>query len=227
VAAEDYDSDAVGVAGRELFGTLFHCWTFFATYAEIDRFDPDRTPAPPVAQRPEIDRWLAAELEKLVAEVGAAFERYDLTRAATLIGGFVDRKLSNWYIRLCRERFWGRETGGDKLSAYHSLFDALDRVVRLLAPIAPFFPDALYGWLKPGGGTVHLADFPVARPERRDERLERDMEAVLDVVTLAVARATPPASIRGSRSRGSTSRGPTRAPTRCCAGSSTRSSPTS
>ena len=179
-----YDSAAVGAAGRELFGTLFNCFSFFATYAEIDRFDPAATPEPPLAQRPELDRWLAAELERLVADMGAAYERYDLTRAATLIGAFVDRKLSNWYIRLSRERFWGRETGGDKLSAFHALYDALHRVARLMAPIAPFFPDALWSWLEPGQGTVHLADFPVARPERRDAQLERDMEAVLDVVAL-------------------------------------------
>ena len=181
---KSYDSAAVGAAGRELFGTLFNCFSFFATYAEIDRFDPDVATAPPLAQRPELDRWLAAELERLVADVGGAFERYDLTRAANLIGAFVDRKLSNWYIRLSRERFWGRATGGDKLSAFHTLHDALERVARLLAPIAPFFPDTLYGWLRPGAGTVHLADFPQPRPERRDAALERDMEAVLDVVSL-------------------------------------------
>ncbi len=179
-----YDSEAVGVAGRELFGTLFNCFSFFATYAEIDRFDPAKSPPPPHAQRPELDRWLLAELEKLAADVGAAFERYDLTRAATLIGGFVDRKLSNWYIRLSRERFWARELGADKLSAYHALFDALDRVARLLAPIAPFFPDELFGWLHPGADSVHLADFPKPRAELRDPQLESDMEAVLDVVTL-------------------------------------------
>jgi isoleucyl-tRNA synthetase len=179
-----YDSAAVGMAGRELFGTLFNCFSFFATYAEIDRFDPEKAEAPPLAHRPELDRWLAAELERLVADAGAAYERYDLTRAATLIGAFVDRKLSNWYIRLSRERFWGRGTGGDKLSAFHTLFDALEKIARLLAPIAPFFPDQLWSWLKPGAGTVHLADFPTSRPDRRDVQLERDMEAVLDVVAL-------------------------------------------
>lgn len=181
---KSYDPAAVAAAGRELFGTLFNCWSFFATYAEIDRFDPDATPEPPLAQRPELDRWLAAELERLVADVGAAYERYDLTRAATLIGAFVDRKLSNWYIRLSRERFWGRGTGGDKISAFHALYDSLQRIARLLAPIAPFFPDSLWSWLNPAAGTIHLADFPAARPERRDPQLERDMEAVLDVVAL-------------------------------------------
>ncbi len=179
-----YDSAAVGVAGRELFGTLFNCWSFFATYAQIDCFDPDAQPAPELAARSELDRWLLAEVERLVEEVGGAYERYDLTRAANLLGAFVDRKLSNWYIRRSRERFWGRGITADKLAAYSTLHAALERVALLLAPIAPFFADALWGWLRPGAATIHLAAFPMPRRERRQLDLERHMESVLDVVAL-------------------------------------------
>jgi isoleucyl-tRNA synthetase len=181
---KSYDSSAVGATGRDFFGTLFNCWSFFATYAEIDRFDPARKLAPPPASRPELDRWLLAEVERLVADVDGAFERYDLTRAATLIGAFVDRKLSNWWIRLSRDRFWGRELGADKLAAYHTLHETLGRVALLLAPLAPFFADVLWNWLEPEARTIHLEEFPKTRKEVRQPDLERDMDAVLDVVAL-------------------------------------------
>ena len=179
-----WDTAAVGAAGRELFGTLWNCFTFFATYAEIDGFDPRAQPAPALAARSELDRWLAAEVERLVADVDAAFGRYDLTRAATTIATFVDRKLSNWYIRRARDRFWGRGITADKLAAYTTLHEALGQVAAVMAPLAPFFADALHGWLDPDAPSVHLGAFPAARPERRAPQLERDMEAVLDVVAL-------------------------------------------
>jgi isoleucyl-tRNA synthetase len=179
-----YDPAAVGAAGRELFGTLWNCFSFFATYAEIDGFDPRAQPAPPVATRPELDRWLAAEVERLAEEVDASFARYDLTRAATTIAGFVDRKLSNWYIRRARDRFWGRGLTPDKLAAYSTLHEALSRVAAVMAPLAPFFADALHGWLDPDAPSVHLGAFPQPRPELRAGELESDMETVLDVVAL-------------------------------------------
>ncbi|MSR45618.1 MAG: isoleucine--tRNA ligase [Planctomycetes bacterium] len=179
-----YDPAAVGATGRELFGTLWNCWSFFATYAELDQFDPRSQAEPQMMARSELDRWLAAEVERLVEEVDAAFARYDLTKAANLIAAFVDRKLSNWYIRRARDRFWGRGMTADKLAAYTTLWEALDRVARVMAPLAPFFADALRGWLEPGGTSVHLDSFPSPRAERRAPELERDMEAVLDVVAL-------------------------------------------
>jgi isoleucyl-tRNA synthetase len=185
--AKSYDSDAVGDSGREFFGTLWNCFSFFATYAEVDRFDPNaagqRAPSP--ASRSELDRWLLAETERLVEDVGSAFERYDLLRATTALATFVDRKLSNWWIRLSRERFWGKELDGDKLTAHHTLLETLERVALLLAPLAPFFADALWQWLRPGARSVHLESFPTPRRELRQPDLERDMATVLDVVGLA------------------------------------------
>jgi isoleucyl-tRNA synthetase len=193
---KSYDSAAVGAAGREFFGTLFNCFSFFATYAEVDRFDPATTAAPPPAARAELDRWLLAETERLVEEVGRAFDAYDLTRAATAIGAFVDRKLSNWYIRRSRDRFWGEGLAPDKVAAYHTLHEALGRAALLLAPIAPFFPDALWSWLG-GVRSIHLEDFPKARPELRHPELERDMGTVLDVVALGRrARAVAQINVR-------------------------------
>ncbi|MBL8841314.1 MAG: isoleucine--tRNA ligase [Planctomycetes bacterium] len=180
-----YDPAAVGAAGRELFGTLWNCWSFFATYAELDGFDPAQHAAPAPSARSELDRWLLAEIERLVEEVDGAFARYDLTRAANLVGAFVDRKLSNWWIRRSRDRFWGRGLDAEKLAAYWTLFEALERVALLLAPIAPFWSEALWSWLKSGAGSIHLESFPTPRAERRAPELERDMEAVLDVVALA------------------------------------------
>ncbi len=180
-----YDPTAVGVAGRELFGTLWNCWSFFATYAEIDGFDPAQQAAPAPSARTELDQWLLAEVERLVEEVDGALGRYDLTRAAQQIGAFVDRKLSNWYIRRSRDRFWGRGLTADKLAAYTTLLEALERVALVLAPIAPFWAEALWSWLRPGAASIHLEPFPTARSDRRAPELERDMEAVLDVVALA------------------------------------------
>ncbi len=180
---KSYDSEQVGATGREFFGTLFNCFAFFATYAEIDRFDPEAA-APAPAARPELDLWLQAEIERLTEEVGRAFESYDLTRAANLIGGFVDRRLSNWYIRRSRDRFWGAGLTPDKLAAYHTLHEGLARVALLMAPLAPFFSDALDHWLEPRRRSVHLESFPPPRRELRQPELERDMETVLDVVAL-------------------------------------------
>jgi len=179
-----YDPAMVGATGREHFGTLWNCWSFFATYAEVDGFDPAQHAAPPVAARPELDRWLAAEVERLVADVDGAYARYDLTRAATAIAAFVDRQLSNWYIRRARDRFWGRGLTPDKLAAYWTLWEAMGRVALLMTPIAPFFAEAMKGWLEPEGASIHLDPFPAPRAERRAPELERDMEAVLDVVAL-------------------------------------------
>ena len=144
-----FDEAGVDEVRRKFFGTLYNTYSFFALYANIDKYDP-AAPEVPFAERPEIDRWILSRLNTLVKDVTAAYEDYDLTTAGRLIQDFVCEHLSNWYVRLNRKRFWAGEMTADKKAAYDTLYRALRYVALLGAPIAPFYMDQLYCDLVPG-----------------------------------------------------------------------------
>ncbi|HUG40463.1 MAG TPA: isoleucine--tRNA ligase [Longimicrobiales bacterium] len=183
-AAKRWDEEALGEAVRRTFDTLANTYRFFALYANLEEWTPAATPAPP-ADRPLTDRWLRSRMAGLVAEVGTAFDRYDVTRGARLIGDFIVDDLSNWYVRRGRDRFWGAADAADTRHAFTTLWEALVTVSRLLAPVTPFLAD----WVHRGvtGESVHLAPFPAPEPGLRDEGLEREMEAVRALSSLGRA----------------------------------------
>jgi len=176
---------------RKFFGTLYNTYSFFSLYANVDGFDysqPDVT----LAERPEIDRWILSVLHSLVKGVTKEMDEYDPTRAGRLIETFVNDDLSNWYVRLNRKRFWGKEMSTDKLSAYQTLYTCLDTVAKLLAPFAPFYADQLYMDLTKATGrdnvcSVHLAKFPMADESAIDKDLEARMGMAQKVTSMVLA----------------------------------------
>ena len=143
-----FDPAGIMEVQRRFFGTLFNTYSFFALYANLDGFQLSPTPLP-VAERTELDRWILSKLQSLLAEVRGHFDSYDPTKAARAIQDFVTDQLSNWYVRLSRRRFWKGELTTDKQAAYETLHECLSTVAQLMAPIAPFFADWLYGNLSP------------------------------------------------------------------------------
>jgi isoleucyl-tRNA synthetase len=186
-----FDIDGVGEVKRKFFGTLFNTYSFFALYANVDQFryaDADI----PVAQRPELDRWILSLLNTLVAEVTESYEQYEPTRAGRAISDFVIENLSNWFVRLSRKRYWGGDYDQDKISAYQTLYTCLSAVARLIAPISPFYADLLYTDLNSVTGrepvrSVHLADFPVADPSLIDKELEEKMDIAQKASSMILA----------------------------------------
>src|SRR5690606_16449616 len=170
---------------RKFFGTLYNTYAFFALYANIDKFsyaEPDID----LAKRPEIDRWIISLLNSLTKEVDAYYADYEPTKAARAIQNFVDEHLSNWYVRLCRRRFWKGEYTEDKISAYQTLYTCLDAIAKLMSPISPFFSDRLYLDLnaasqKEQHESVHLADFPTYQENLVDKDLEERMALAQDI----------------------------------------------
>jgi isoleucyl-tRNA synthetase len=175
-----FDAAGIDEVKRKFFGTLYNTYSFFALYANIDNFRfAERDIL--VNMRPEIDRWIISLLNSLVKEVGECYENYDLTRAGRAIQDFVTENLSNWYVRLNRKRYWGGEYGQDKIAAYQTLFQCLETVSRLAAPIAPFYMDQLFLDLNMTTGrhseeSVHLAAFPEYDPDLIDKDLEERMD---------------------------------------------------
>ncbi len=169
-----FDESGVDEVRRKFFGTLFNTYSFFALYANVDKFDASAPAAPASALR-EIDRWLISLLNTLIKDVTAAYEDYDVTLAGRLIQTFVCDNLSNWYVRLNRKRFWGGEMGGDKLAAYQTLHTALKTVAQLMAPIAPFYSDRLWRDLDPAAENVHYTMMPEACENLIDPSLEERM----------------------------------------------------
>lgn len=179
-----YDEEGVAEVSRKLFATLQNTYKFLALYANVDDFDPN-TPQVPLAERPEIDRWILSLLNTLVKDVTADLDDYEPTKAARAISAFVGDNLSNWYVRLNRKRFWGGTMNADKLAAYQTLYTCLKTVALLLAPFAPFYADRLYNDLTALGGeynSVHLALFPTADEAAIDPALERRM-ALAQIIT--------------------------------------------
>ncbi|MDG2415725.1 MAG: isoleucine--tRNA ligase [Flavobacteriaceae bacterium] len=186
-----FDPDGIVEVKRKFFGTLYNTYSFFSLYANLDHFD-NSAPQIPLADRPEIDRWVLSELHSLIIRVEAAYEAYEPTKAARAISDFVQENLSNWYVRLCRRRFWKGEYGPDKIAAYQTLYECLLVVSKLSAPIAPFFMDRLYLDLASVCDpnvkeSVHLAQFPEANSAVIDTHLERKMQLAQNTCSLVLS----------------------------------------
>ena len=173
-----FDIEGVDEVKRKFFGTLYNTYSFFALYANVDGFTYKEKDIP-VAERPEIDRWILSLLNSLINEVQDALDNYEPTRAGRAIQDFVIDNLSNWYVRLNRKRFWGGQYDSDKIAAYQTLYTCLETVAVLASPIAPFYMDLLYRDLTSAtgraAGSVHLAQFPKADAAAIDTDLEERM----------------------------------------------------
>lgn len=186
-----FDLAGIQEVQRKFFGTLYNTYQFFALYANVDGFAFEQAPVP-LAERPEIDRWILSSLNTLVKRVTRSMDEYEPTLAGRAIEEFVDEHLSNWYVRLCRRRFWKGEYEQDKISAYQTLYECLETIVRLMAPISPFFSDAVFRNLNAVTGkfkisSVHHADFPVANEAVIDGSLEERMQLAQDVCSLVLS----------------------------------------
>ena len=186
-----FDVDGIEEVRRKFFGTLYNTYSFFALYANLDGFTYAEAEVP-LEKRPEIDRWILSELNTLIAKVKEAFLDYEPTRATRLISDFVQENLSNWYVRLCRRRFWKGEYEEDKISAYQTLYTCLEVVAKLSAPVAPFFMDRLYRDLngvtgKDKAESVHLTDYPVSQAAYIDKALESKMEKAQNISSLVLS----------------------------------------
>ena len=194
--ASPWDNLKFDVAGiqevqRKFFGTLYNTYQFFALYANVDGFSFAEPPVP-LADRPEIDRWILSSLHSLIKKVTDAMDDYEPTVAGRAIESFVDEQLSNWYVRLCRRRFWKGEYEQDKISAYQTLYECLETVIQLTAPIAPFFSDAIFSNLNSVSGkhqvaSIHHANFPVANDAFIDAALEERMQLAQEVCSLVLS----------------------------------------
>jgi isoleucyl-tRNA synthetase len=176
---------------------LWNVYAFFVNYANADKFDPAAPPVP-LAKRPDIDRWILSDLRKLVETARTAFEAYDVRRFCLEAEKFVDDKLSNWYVRRNRRRFWKSEAGEDKVAAYQTLYTVLTTLTRLMAPVMPFLTETMYQNLEPDAQargpslarraqSVHLCDYPKPEEFASDEQLSADMNALLRLVSLGSA----------------------------------------
>lgn len=186
-----FDLEGITEVRRKFFGTLYNTYSFFALYANIDGFTYNEEEVP-LQDRPEIDRWILSELNTLIKEVDVFYEEYEPTKAARAISDFVQENLSNWYVRLCRRRFWKGEYAQDKIAAYQTLYTCLVTVAKLSAPIAPFFMDKLYKDLtqateKESFESVHLAQFPESDPSFIDTALESRMQKAQTVSSLVLS----------------------------------------
>ena len=186
-----FDVEGVDEVRRKFFGTLYNTYSFFALYANVDGFTGRETEIP-VAERPEIDRWIISLLNTLVKDVTASLENYDPTPAARAIQDFVGENLSNWYVRLNRKRFWGGEMNADKLAAYQTLYTCLETVAMLSAPFAPFISDRIFRDLNAVSGrhgeeSVHLATFPTCDDSLTDAELEEMMSLAQRVSSMVLA----------------------------------------
>ena len=186
-----FDTDGIKEVQRKLFSTLYNTYNFFAMYANLDNFS-FREAYIPLQQRPEIDRWIISVLNTLVKEVTTYLDDYEPTQAGRVIQEFVDEHLSNWYVRLCRRRFWKGEYEHDKISAYQTLYECLEKIAQLMAPVSPFFADWLFGNLNKVGlrstaASVHHTDFPVSVAEAIDNELEERMQLAQDISSLVLS----------------------------------------
>ena len=186
-----FDIEGIKEVQRKYFGTLYNTYQFFALYANLDGFT-FKEHYIPLHDRPEIDRWILSSLNTLVKEVNAYFEDYEPTQAGRAIEFFLDEHLSNWYVRLCRRRFWKGEYEQDKIAAYQTLYECLETLSRLMAPIAPFFADWLFRNLNDvtamsKAPSVHLGLFPKAYEKGIDKQLEERMQLAQDISSLVLS----------------------------------------
>lgn len=186
-----FDEEGIAEVQRKFFSTLINTYSFFALYANVDGFTLPASPAEriPVHERPEIDRWILSELNSLLERYLGWMEEYDVTRAARAINDFTIDRLSNWYVRRNRRRFWKSEKGKDKTAAYQTLHECLLTVSKMIAPFAPFIADELFRNLHAGSGeeSVHLSMFPEVDTQAIDVELERKMERAIRIVSLVRA----------------------------------------
>ena len=186
-----FDEEGVKDVTRKFFGTLHNTYKFFAQYANVDGFD-NSAALIAVAERPVMDRWILSELNSLTKEVRESLDDFEPTRAGRLITNFVNDYLSNWYVHLTRDRYWGSSMSADKLAAYQTLYTCLETVSRLMSPVAPFYADRLYRDLtavaQPGAPvSVHLADYPVCDESLVDKELETRMELAQKLTSMVLA----------------------------------------
>lgn len=186
-----FDLDGIAEVQRKFFGTLYNTYGFFALYANLDGFTFKEEEIA-VEKRPEIDRWIISKLNSLINEVDGFYNTYEPTKAGRAVQEFVNDHLSNWYVRLCRRRFWKGDYSTDKISAYQTLYRCLEVVAQLASPIAPFFSDKLYTDLSKISGrgnaiSVHLSDFPVANQKYIDADLEQRMEIAQKISSMVLS----------------------------------------
>jgi isoleucyl-tRNA synthetase len=186
-----FDMAGIQEVQRKFFGTLYNTYQFFVLYANVDGF-AFKEAYIPLSERPEIDRWILSSLNTLIGKVTAAMNDFEPTLAGREIEAFVDEHLSNWYVRLCRRRFWKGDYEQDKISAYQTLYECLETIIRLMAPISPFFSDAVFRQLNAVTGrftvaSIHHADFPVANDAAVDASLEERMQLAQDVCSLVLS----------------------------------------
>ncbi len=194
--AQVWDNLKFDIAGldevrRKFFGTLYNTYAFFVLYANVDKFEYKEAKIP-VSERPEIDRWIISRLNTLVKEVDAEYNNYEATNGARKIMAFVDDHLSNWYVRLSRRRFWKGDYSQDKISAYQTLYECLVTLMKLMAPLAPFFSDWMYRNLnnvtqKENHESIHLADFPAPDEAVIDKALEERMDYAQRIASLVLS----------------------------------------
>lgn len=186
-----FDLEGIKEVQRKFFGTLYNTYQFFALYANVDGFS-FKEEYIPVKDRPEIDRWILSSLNSVVKKAGEYMDDYEPTQAGRVIEDFVDEHLSNWYVRLCRRRFWKGEYEQDKICAYQTLYECLETLTRLIAPVSPFFSDYLFCNLDAVTGrikkeSVHHADYPVPHIDLIDELLEERMQLAQDASSLVLS----------------------------------------
>ena len=186
-----FDVSGIEEVQRKFFGTLYNTYSFFTLYANIDGFSYSEDEVP-LEKRTEIDRWIISELNTLIAEVESNYEDYEPTKVCRLVQDFVMSKLSNWHIRLSRRRFWKGEYNLDKISAYQTLYECLEKIAIISAPIAPFFMERLYKDLnevssKQNATSVHLSVFPKSDESKIDSDLEEKMDVAQKITTMALS----------------------------------------
>ena len=186
-----FDVEGIEEVRRKFFGTLYNTYSFFALYANVDKFTFAEEEVP-LADRPEIDRWIISLLNSLVKDVTEFYDNYEPARAGRAIADFVGENLSSWYVRLNRKRYWGGEYNQDKIAAYQTLYTCLETVAKLMAPIAPFYADRLFLDLNKVSGkdkseSVHLAKFPVFNEQVIDSNLEACMQLAQQISSMILA----------------------------------------
>ncbi len=186
-----FDVSGIEEVQRKFFGTLFNTYQFFVLYANVDGF-AFKEKYIPLAERPEIDQWILSTLNSLIRDVTKALNDYEPTIAARAIENFTTEALSNWYVRLCRRRFWKGEYEQDKIAAYQTLYECLETILKLMAPVSPFFPDAIFNSLNSithlsTAGSIHHTDFPKPDLSAIDEQLEERMQMAQDICSLILS----------------------------------------
>ena len=186
-----FDQEGVAEVKRKLFGTLHNVYSFFSLYANIDKFSY-KEDFIELEKRSELDQWIISELNSLIKKVDNYFNEYELTPASREISDFIQEKLSNWYVRLSRRRFWKGEYNDDKISAYQTLYECLSSISKLISPIAPFYSEYIYQCLntvtkKEYYESVHLSEFPISDEDFINPELENKINKVRNICSLALS----------------------------------------